>query len=114
MDPARSNLFSCFSLYSESHAKSHNPSQLRSIVDIFVTNSPKGVNTQPKTLLRENETTFLTKQQLADRLQLTPRGIECLVAARKIPVCESPHDVCVLVGPRVLAALSKFELKEIH
>jgi excisionase family DNA binding protein len=56
---------------------------------------------------------LLTKQQLADRLGLKIRGVESLVEARKIPALRISGRCVRFSWPRVLAALSKFEMKEI-
>jgi excisionase family DNA binding protein len=56
---------------------------------------------------------LLTKQQLADRLGLKVRGIESLVGARKIPALRISGRCVRFSWPRVLAALNKFEMKEV-
>ncbi len=55
-----------------------------------------------------------TKKQIADLLGLKVRGVECLVAARKIPILRISKKCVRFDAERVLAALKKFELKEIQ
>jgi excisionase family DNA binding protein len=57
---------------------------------------------------------LLTKDQLAERLHLKRRGVECLVAQRKIPAIRISGRCVRFSWLRVLAALQKFELKEIE
>jgi excisionase family DNA binding protein len=59
------------------------------------------------------EPLLLTKQQLAERLGLNVRSIEVWVAQRKIPALKISGKCVRFSLPRVLAALQKFELKEI-
>ena len=66
-----------------------------------------------KNLTAEEVTFLLTKQQLAARLSLTVRGIECLVASRKIPALKISRRCLRFDWARVSAALNKFELKEV-
>lgn len=54
------------------------------------------------------------KKQIADLLGLTVRGVECLVAARKIPVIRISRKCTRFSAERVLAALKKFEVKEVE
>jgi excisionase family DNA binding protein len=56
---------------------------------------------------------LLTKSQLAERLGMTVRGVECLVARRKIPVCRLGHRTVRFSWPKVLAALAKLETREV-
>jgi hypothetical protein len=56
---------------------------------------------------------LVNKDQLAKILGLTRRGVECLVAKRKIPVLRISRR-CVRFRVRsVLTALNRFEQKEI-
>jgi excisionase family DNA binding protein len=61
-----------------------------------------------------NTDDLLTYQQLADRLQLTVRGIESLTRSRKIPVLKISGRCVRFSWPHVLAALSKFEQKAVQ
>ena len=54
------------------------------------------------------------KKQIADLLGLTVRGVECLVAQKKIPVLKISRKCVRFDADRVLAALNKFETKEIQ
>jgi hypothetical protein len=56
---------------------------------------------------------LLTKEQLAERLGLKVRGVESLVLQRKIPVLRISGRCVRFSWPRVLAALQKFEEKEL-
>lgn len=56
-----------------------------------------------------NGTRLLDKSQLAERLGITVRGVECLVAQRKIPVCRLGHRTVRFSWPKVAAALAKLE-----
>ena len=56
---------------------------------------------------------LLTKAQLAERLNLTPRGVECLTRARKIPAIKLGHRTLRYSWPRVCQALAKREVREI-
>jgi excisionase family DNA binding protein len=60
-----------------------------------------------------NDEILLDKEQIAARLGIKKRGVECLVAARKIPVIRISGRCVRFSWPRVLAALAKFEVKEI-
>jgi hypothetical protein len=53
------------------------------------------------------------KKGIAELLGLTVRGVECLVAARKIPVLKISRKCVRFDADRVLAALKKFEVKEV-
>ena len=57
---------------------------------------------------------LLNKKELAERLGLKVRGIEALVAQRKIPVLKISGRCVRFSWPRVLAALQKFELKPVE
>jgi len=54
---------------------------------------------------------LLTKDEVAERLGLTRRGVECLVAARKIPVLKISKRCVRFAWPQVEAALRKFEIQ---
>ncbi len=56
---------------------------------------------------------LLNKKQLAALLQITKRGVECLVARRKIPVIRLGHRSVRFAWPKVQAALSKLTTAEI-
>ncbi len=56
---------------------------------------------------------LLTKDDLAAKLALTRRGIECLVARRKIPVIRVSHRCVRFDWEKVKAALAKFEIKAV-
>lgn len=56
---------------------------------------------------------LLTKTQLAEKLGTTKRQVECLVAAKKIPVIRMGHRTARFSLPRVLAALEKLTTREI-
>jgi excisionase family DNA binding protein len=56
---------------------------------------------------------LLTKDQLAERLGLKRRGVECLVAARKIPVIKISGRCVRFSWPKVQAALDRLEVKAI-
>jgi hypothetical protein len=56
---------------------------------------------------------LLTKDELAKRLKLRRRGIECLVARRIIPVIKVSKRMVRFSYPAVLAALARFEIKEV-
>jgi excisionase family DNA binding protein len=64
-------------------------------------------------MIMQDDEFLLTKQQLADRLGLKVRGIESLVAQRKIPVLKISGKCVRFSWQRVRAALGKFELKEV-
>ena len=56
---------------------------------------------------------LITKDELAKQLGLTRRGVECLVAKRKIPVLKISGR-CVRFDPaKVRRALNRFEQREI-
>ncbi len=56
---------------------------------------------------------LITKDQLAKILGLKRRGVECLVAKRKIPVIRISHR-CVRFHPRkVMQALERYEVQEV-
>ena len=57
--------------------------------------------------------TLLNKEQLAERLNLTPRGVECLTRARKIPSIKLGHRTLRYSWPRVCEALAKREVREV-
>ena len=57
--------------------------------------------------------TLLNKKQLAERLNLTPRGVECLTRARKIPAIKLGHRTLRYSWPRVCEALAKREVREV-
>lgn len=57
--------------------------------------------------------TLLTKKQLAPHLSLKVRGVECLVAARRIPVIRISSRCVRFSLPKVLAALNRLEIKEV-
>lgn len=67
----------------------------------------------PTTHATEQCDHLLTKQQLADRLGLKVRGVESLVAHRKIPILRISGRMARFSWPHVMAALSKFEQKAI-
>jgi excisionase family DNA binding protein len=75
-----------------------------------------GILRRPPTALRsktmENDY-LLTKDQLAERLGLKRRGVECLIAAKKIPVLRISGRCVRFSWPRVCAALRKFEVEEV-
>ena len=56
---------------------------------------------------------YLTKSELAKRLKLTRRGIECLVARRIIPVIRLSRRCVRFSWEAVQRALAKLEVKEI-
>jgi len=57
--------------------------------------------------------TLLNKRQLAERLGLTVRGIECLVASRKIPALRISHRCVRFDADKVFAALARFEQRAV-
>jgi excisionase family DNA binding protein len=57
--------------------------------------------------------TLLTKDELAKRLKLTRRGVECLVARRLIPVIRISRRCVRFSWARVREALSRLEIREI-
>jgi hypothetical protein len=56
---------------------------------------------------------LLTKDELAQRLRLTRRGVEGLVAAKKIPVIRISHQIVRFSWPQVRAALDKLTVQAI-
>lgn len=56
---------------------------------------------------------LLTKDELATRLNLTRRGVEGLVAQRKIPVIRISHRCVRFDWQNVCAAIRKFEIREV-
>jgi len=56
---------------------------------------------------------LLNKKQLGERLGLTVRGVECLMAKRKIPVIRLGHKTVKFSWPKVEAALAKLEIREV-
>jgi excisionase family DNA binding protein len=61
----------------------------------------------------EMEDYLLTKDQLAERLGLKRRGVECLVASRKIPVIKVSGRCVRFSWSKVLTALNKLEVKAV-
>ncbi|MEI7822827.1 MAG: hypothetical protein WCK55_18095 [Verrucomicrobiota bacterium] len=57
--------------------------------------------------------TLLDKSQLAALLNTTPRGVECMTRARKIPVIKLGHRTLRYLWPRVCEALAKREVREV-
>jgi excisionase family DNA binding protein len=68
----------------------------------------------PKAPIATDDQVLLTKQQLAERLGLQVRGVENLVANRKIPAMRISGRCVRFSWPRVVAALQKFELKALE
>ncbi len=66
-----------------------------------------------KEQLANHEQYLLNKAQLAERLNLKVRSVDMLVKERKIPAMRIGHKTLRFSLPRVLAALKKFELKEV-
>jgi len=60
-----------------------------------------------------NSQQLLTKDELAERLRLTRRGVECLVARKLIPIIRISHRCVRFSWDAVKAALAKLEVKEI-
>ena len=56
---------------------------------------------------------YLTKDEVAARLGLSRRGVECLVASKKIPVIRISHRCVRFDWPKVQAAVQRFEVREI-
>lgn len=56
---------------------------------------------------------YLTKDQLADRLGLTRRGVECLMARRKIPAVRLGWRTVRFNWKAVEVALGKLEVKSV-
>jgi len=57
---------------------------------------------------------LLTKDELAKRLNLTRRGVECLVARRVIPVIRLSRRCVRFNWTRVKEALARYEVREIR
>lgn len=57
--------------------------------------------------------TLLDKIQLAALLNTTPRGVECMTRARKIPVIKLGYRTLRYSWPRVCEALAKREVREV-
>jgi hypothetical protein len=66
-----------------------------------------------KEQLADYDNYLLTKQQLGEKLGLTPRGIEQMMRRRQIPVVRISRRCVRFSLPRVLKSLAKFELKEV-
>ena len=64
-------------------------------------------------LIMKINRTLLKKDQLAKLLGLTVRGVEGLVAKRKIPVLRISNRCVRFDVPAVMAALSRFEEQEV-
>lgn len=60
-----------------------------------------------------NSHDLLTKDELAKRLKLTRRGIECLVSRRVIPVIRLSRRCSRFDWDKVKEALSRHEVREI-
>lgn len=56
---------------------------------------------------------LLNKAQLAERLNMTPRGVECMTRSRIIPVIKLGHRTLRYSWPRVCEALAKREVREV-
>lgn len=56
---------------------------------------------------------LLTKDELAKRLRLTRRGVECLLARRVIPVIRLSRRCVRFSWDAVQAALARLEVREI-
>ncbi len=56
---------------------------------------------------------YLTKDDVANRLRITRRGVECLVASGRIPVIRLSHRCVRFDWKRVEAAIARFEVVEI-
>ncbi len=56
---------------------------------------------------------LLTKRGIADRLGLTARGVECLMARRAIPFIRISSRCVRFHWPTIQKALEKFSIKEI-
>jgi hypothetical protein len=56
---------------------------------------------------------LLTKDQIAEKLSLTRRGVECIVKAGKIPVIRISKNCVRFSWPRVEAALKKLEIRAV-
>lgn len=57
---------------------------------------------------------LLSKDELAKRLRLTRRGVECLVARRVIPVIRLSRRCVRFNWTRVKEALARYEVREIR
>jgi len=68
---------------------------------------------EPQTKQQPTTEKLLTKQELAARLDLTKRGIESLVKARRIPCLRITNKIVRFDWPRVQAALAGYEVKAI-
>lgn len=55
-----------------------------------------------------------TKKEIANLLHMTVRGVDCLVARKKIPVLKISRKCVRFDAERVIAALNKFEIEEIQ
>jgi excisionase family DNA binding protein len=55
---------------------------------------------------------LLTKDEVAKRLRLKRRGVEGLVAQRKIPVIRISHRCVRFDWQKVSAAIDRFEIRE--
>jgi hypothetical protein len=69
---------------------------------------PNGLDTRPPEFQ-----VLLTKDDLAKRLKLTRRGVECLVARRLIPVIRISKRCVRFSWEAVRAALAKLEIREV-
>jgi hypothetical protein len=56
---------------------------------------------------------LLTKAELAEKLGLTIRGVECLMAKKKIPVLRISSRCVRFCLPKVEAALDAYEVKAV-
>ncbi len=70
-------------------------------------------NTNRVTRRTADSQDLLTKDELAKRLRLTRRGIECLVARRVIPVIRLSHRCVRFQWNSVQTALARLEVREI-
>jgi excisionase family DNA binding protein len=57
---------------------------------------------------------LLTKDEIAQRLNVTRRGVECLVANRRIPVIRFSRRCVRFDWERVKAAIHRFEVREVN
>ncbi len=62
----------------------------------------------------ERRQSLLTKDEVAQRLNITRRGVECLVAGKKIPVIRLSHRCVRFDWARVKAAIDRFEIREVE
>ena len=60
-----------------------------------------------------NDAKLLNKAQLAERLNMTLRGVECMTRSRIIPVIKLGHRTLRYSWPRVCEALAKREVREV-